>query len=73
MEIIRKEMISCKFDEIKEGQCFVNSTDLVVYMRIQVVKSTGCDYAAVNLATGQICVFNPGATVVPIKATVIIE
>ena len=72
MEIVRKKRSSCRFDEIEKGQCFVNNTDLDVYMRTQVI-STEFTYAAVDLTTGQVYAFNPAAIVVPIEARVEIE
>lgn len=72
MEIVRKKRSSCRFDEIEKGQCFINNTDLVVYMRMQVV-NTEYTYAAVDITTGQIYAFDPDATVVPIEARVEIE
>jgi len=73
MEIVRKKTDSCRFNEIEKGQCFIIETDIdSIYMRMQVVNFE-YRFAAVDLTTGQIYVFDPVAIVTPIKAKVVFE
>lgn len=70
MEIVGKLKPSCRFDEIDEGDCFINGESMdAVYMRVRVI-NTEYTHTAVDLTTGQIYAFSPDSIVKPVDARV---